>query len=37
MKEDLSRNEGVYVEPLKTEELDITDFIIPNEGITIES
>ena len=36
MKEDLSRNEGVYVEPLQTEELDITDFVIPNEGITIE-
>jgi len=36
MKEDLSRNEGVYVEPLQTEELSIEDFIIPNEGIVIE-
>lgn len=37
MTEDLSRNEGIYVEPLQTEELSIEDFIIPNEGITIES
>jgi hypothetical protein len=36
IKEDLSRNEGVYVEPLQTEELSIEDFIIPNEGIVIE-
>lgn len=37
MTEELSRNEGVYVEPLQTEELSIEDFIIPNDGITIES
>ena len=37
MTEELSRNEGVYVEPLQTEELSIEDFIIPNEGIEIES
>lgn len=37
MTEELSRNEGVYVEPLQTEELSIEDFIIPVDGITIES
>lgn len=37
MTEELSRNEGVYVEPLQTEELSIEDFIIPTDGITIES
>lgn len=37
MTEELSRNEGVYVEPLQTEELSIEDFIIPDDGIEIES
>ena len=36
MTEDLSRNEGVYVEPLRTEELSISDFIIPDDAIEIE-
>ena len=39
LNEELQRNEGVYVEPLKTEELGIEDFIIsdPTKDITIES
>jgi len=37
MTEELSRNEGVYVEPLQTEELSIEDFRIPRGGIEIES
>lgn len=37
MTEELSRNEGIYVEPLQTEELSIEDFIIPDDGIEIES
>ena len=36
MTEELSRNEGIYVEPLQTEELSIEDFIIPTDGIVIE-
>jgi len=32
MTQELQRNEGVYVEPLRTEELSINDFIIPDEG-----
>lgn len=36
LTENLSRNEGVYVEPLQTEELSIEDFIIPDGSITIE-
>lgn len=37
LSEELSRNEGVYVEPLQTEELSIEDFIIPDDSIVIES
>lgn len=36
MSEELSRNEGIYVEPLHTEELSIEDFAIP-DNINIES
>lgn len=36
MTEELSRNEGIYVEPLQTEELSVDDFRIPTEDITIE-
>lgn len=36
MTEELQRNEGIYVEPLKTEELSINDFIIPDDAIEIE-
>ena len=37
MTENLSRNEGIYVEPLQTEELSIDDFRLPYEDIIIES
>ncbi len=39
MREELQRNDGIYVEPLKTEELSIEDFRIPDPtaNITIES
>lgn len=37
MSDNLNRVEGVYVEPLQTEELSIADFIVPTDNITIES